>query len=62
MQCERENAEGVEAWVRGSGVEHRVRLSAEGARCTCPWWAKHHGDRGPCKHVLAVQLSLEGEE
>lgn len=22
--------------------------------CTCPWWAEHRGDRGPCKHVLAA--------
>lgn len=61
VQVERESAEGVEAWVRGSGVEHRVRLTPEGDRCTCPWWAKHQGERGPCKHVLAVQLKV-GEE
>ena len=24
--------------------------------CSCPWWAKHGGSRGPCKHVLAVHL------
>ncbi|MGJ6967529.1 SWIM zinc finger family protein [Streptosporangium sp. G11] len=24
--------------------------------CTCPWWARHQGRRGPCKHVLAVQI------
>ncbi|MEV7964355.1 SWIM zinc finger family protein [Sphaerisporangium sp. NPDC088356] len=27
-----------------------------GTACTCPWWARHQGQRGPCKHVLAVQL------
>ncbi|MDR3107935.1 MAG: SWIM zinc finger family protein [Bifidobacteriaceae bacterium] len=27
------------------------------ARCTCPWYLKHQADRGPCKHVLAVQLT-----
>ncbi|MCC2668282.1 MAG: hypothetical protein K0Q72_753 [Armatimonadetes bacterium] len=46
----------TEAWVQGSGVEHRVRVTEEGARCTCPWYAKHQGERGPCKHVLAVQI------
>ncbi len=27
-----------------------------GTACTCPWWTRHQGQRGPCKHVLAVQL------
>lgn len=52
----------TEAWVRGSGVEHRVRLTGEGARCSCPWYSKHAGERGPCKHVLAVQITLKGED
>ena len=30
-------------------------------RCTCPWWMKHRGGRGPCKHVLAVSLLLKEE-
>lgn len=46
----------AEADVRGSGVTHRVRLISEGARCTCPWFAKHQSARGPCKHILAVQI------
>src|SRR5262249_18326863 len=58
----RQDEAGVEAYVKGSGVEHRVRLGAEGARCSCPWYAKNQGDRGPCKHVLAVQITLEGTE
>ncbi|WP_071605937.1 SWIM zinc finger family protein [Budvicia aquatica] len=24
-------------------------------RCTCEWYGKHQGARGPCKHVLAVK-------
>ncbi len=48
----------VEATVKSDDVEHRVRLSPDGDRCTCPWYAKHQGDRGPCKHVLAVELVL----
>lgn len=51
----------VEAWVRGSGVEHRVRLEGSEWRCTCPWFARHASDRGPCKHVLAVQLTAGAE-
>jgi hypothetical protein len=31
-------------------------VRTEPARCSCPWWSKHPGDRGPCKHLLAVQL------
>jgi hypothetical protein len=51
----------LEATVAGSGVEHRVRVASEGAKCTCPWFSKYQGNRGPCKHVLAVQLLLETE-
>lgn len=49
----------VEALVQGSGVEHRVRLTDDGDKCTCPWFSKHQGTRGPCKHVLAVQILQE---
>jgi hypothetical protein len=52
----------IEAFVAGSGVEHRVRLGPHGARCTCPWYSKHQGQRGPCKHVLAAQMFLDGLE
>jgi predicted nucleic acid-binding Zn finger protein len=46
----------IEAFVRGTEVEHRVLITGETATCTCPWYAKHQGARGPCKHVLAVQI------
>jgi hypothetical protein len=49
----------VAAWVQGTEVEHRVRLEPTGEFCTCPWYGKHQGDRGPCKHVLAVRLLLD---
>lgn len=39
----------------------RVRLRAGSASCTCPWWAKYAGTRGPCKHVLAAQMVVRGE-
>lgn len=48
----------VEAMVHSGGVEHRVTISSTEARCTCPWYAKHRGDRGPCKHELAVRLTI----
>jgi len=39
--------------------EHHVRAGTGGApaSCTCRWWAKHAGRRGPCAHVLAAQLA-----
>ncbi|GAA1217741.1 SWIM zinc finger domain-containing protein [Kitasatospora nipponensis] len=36
----------------------RVRAGADGRlSCTCLWWAKYRGGRGPCKHALAVSLT-----
>jgi len=52
----------VEVLVRGSDVEHRVRLSPDDAKCTCPWFAKHESSRGPCKHILAARTLLEESE
>ena len=45
--------------VGGSGVDHFVRIRDDGDRCTCPWYSKHPGERGPCKHILAAQMYLE---
>jgi hypothetical protein len=42
--------------VRSGTDEYRVRQVDGDWRCTCPWWARHGADRGPCKHVLAVVL------
>ncbi|MFF4339265.1 SWIM zinc finger family protein [Kitasatospora sp. NPDC001540] len=38
---------------------HHVRTAADGTPlgCTCRWWARHRGDRGPCSHVLAVRMT-----
>jgi hypothetical protein len=47
---------GDTATVRSDDHDHVVRRTADGDRCTCPWFAKHRGSRGPCKHVLAVAL------
>lgn len=49
----------AEYWVRSRDVEYRVELTAEDAKCTCPWFAKHGTSRGPCKHILAAQITLE---
>ncbi|HEY2588990.1 MAG TPA: SWIM zinc finger family protein [Tepidisphaeraceae bacterium] len=47
--------------VQGTEVEHMVRLLPEGDKCTCPWFSKHQGRRGACKHVLAARLAVNGE-
>ena len=53
-----------EAWIVTSGdAEYGVRLGPDadvpekGATCSCTWYLSHAGDRGPCKHVLAVMLT-----
>lgn len=53
--------EEIEAYVQGSGVEHRVTLKNKEWKCTCPWYAKHQNMRGPCKHILAVQMKRQEE-
>jgi SWIM zinc finger len=50
--------DGDVATVRGDDHDQRVRFSPDGAAsCTCPWWAKFRGSRGPCKHVLAAGIA-----
>ena len=56
-----ERGDEVQATVKSNDVVHRVRLDAEQHQCTCPWYAKHQGTRGPCKHALAVELVLNAE-
>jgi len=51
-----------EFFVGGTDVEHRVRVSAGGSKCSCPWYSKHQGQRGPCKHILAAQIFLDRAE
>jgi hypothetical protein len=43
------------------GAGHRVVLGPQD-RCTCPWWGKYQGARGPCKHVLAARIATRIEE
>jgi hypothetical protein len=52
----------VEAYVKGDGAEHRVMLSENDGRCTCPWYSKHPGERGPCSHILAVELKANSTQ
>lgn len=48
--------------VAGTNVTHHVRLRPDGDRCTCPWYSKHQGRRGPCKHVLAARILIKQRE
>ncbi len=49
----------IEAFVQSSDVEYFVRIEDGNSKCTCPWYAKYQNERGPCKHILAVQIMLD---
>lgn len=45
------------ATVRSGTEVYRVRSLPDGGfTCTCRWWARHRGQRGPCRHALAVSM------
>jgi SWIM zinc finger len=49
--------DGPLARVRSRGTENLVRTDDTGRlSCTCQWWARYRGGRGPCRHVLAVRI------
>ncbi len=48
----------IEARVAGTGVNHTVVIEGENSRCTCTWFSSNQGERGLCKHVLAVKKKL----
>lgn len=45
------------ASVTSGDTQYTVAPTEEGETCNCAWYAKHRGERGPCKHVLAAQLA-----
>lgn len=53
------DAAGMGATVQSGEVSYGVRVVDDEPRCSCPWFAKHQGERGPCKHVLAFELRRE---
>lgn len=53
--------EGGDCLVQGTGVEHFVRIHGDDDRCTCRWFSRYQGERGPCKHILAARIDLDGE-
>lgn len=57
---ERQNGAGiVSANVRGTSGEHLVQFGEDVSRCTCEWHSKHGETRGPCSHLLALELKLQ---
>lgn len=48
--------------VQGTGTMHRVKFADGQQSCTCPWFSKYQGQRGPCKHILAASLVEEDAE
>lgn len=48
-------------FIRSGEADYRVTYDtsadARNAQCTCAWYLKHQNKRGPCKHILAVQLA-----
>jgi hypothetical protein len=56
------NTDQYDLLVAGTEVEHSVRLRPEQDKCTCPWFSKHQGQRGPCKHILAAQMFIDKSE
>jgi hypothetical protein len=48
--------------VQGTGTMHRVRIADDRQSCTCPWFSKYQGQRGPCKHILAAFLLVDDAE
>ncbi|WP_420136754.1 SWIM zinc finger family protein [Sphingomonas sp.] len=45
--------------VQGTGTIHRTRIAGEQQSCSCPWFSKYQGQRGPCKHILAASILVE---
>lgn len=52
---------GAQPSAHASEQFYRVVLGPEAGqdRCTCPWYAKYQGTRGPCKHTLAARISID---
>lgn len=43
--------------VPSKGADYRVRLGdSDRYACSCTWYLRHGSNRGPCKHILAVQI------
>ncbi|QEG00535.1 hypothetical protein Mal15_46050 [Stieleria maiorica] len=57
-----ETPDGPNFQVAGTNVEHFVRLRPDGDRCTCQWFNRYQGQRGPCKHILAARIVKDSDQ
>jgi len=57
----RQDGEQYDVQVTGSSINQFVRLRPDGDRCSCIWFSRHQGQRGPCKHVLAARLKVDAK-
>lgn len=53
--------EGTRLRVISEDHFHWVCLVDAVPRCTCYFWSKYKGSRGPCKHILAARLYAEAD-
>jgi SWIM zinc finger len=54
--------DGALARVGKGDQAHVVRADDAGRMsCTCLWWAKYRGGRGPCTHVLAARMVRDAD-
>ncbi|MEM7560625.1 MAG: SWIM zinc finger family protein, partial [Planctomycetota bacterium] len=61
--CVQQRSDGENQFdVKSTDTTHVVQLTSDGIKCTCHWYAKHQNRRGPCKHILAVQMHLNQRE
>lgn len=58
VEIEGSSADGVRAVIKGRDGDYLVSIQGDEATCTCAWFAKHGRNRGPCRHVLAVKMTL----
>lgn len=62
VKLNEQTTDGPNLLVAGTDVEHFVRLRDGGDRCTCRWFNRYQGNRGPCKHILAARIVTDGED
>jgi hypothetical protein len=58
---------GVRLHANGASVTsgpniYQLRHEGTRLRCTCQWWTENGGQRGPCKHELAVRIHQHSAE
>lgn len=50
----------IKASVKGSSdIFHTVIKKNENYQCTCNWYTNNNNNRGLCKHILALKITLE---